>query len=382
MIEIETVDESLDEDIREDTSSFFQIDFLKSIMIVFVIIDHSVLRTFIRGTGTELWERMSIPVFLVILGFNAGNSFARKGDKFLSELYSWQYFKKKFWRFIFPYIILYIVSTTAGFFIYGESFTDTFSDDWIVDYIIYQRSLLMGPGNWFIPVLFQSILLLPLMYKAFTVAPRLSLILSFLIEISFHLFVFNIIGDPSSLEDWLLEIRFRQTILLYTSALGMGLWFSKNYDLFSKKNLFLWFFFPISVLYMVAWDFFSFRFEIDGADLIRGDYNYLTFIYSAFIILIILKFIPKNPKNKASKIFTAIGRSSFHIYLVQDVYFSITYATQGTGVRIVDNIYGISFGEPIFDILLVGLNWAICITAGVFWWYIENAIRRYRKKIK
>ena len=133
------------------------------------------------------------------------------------------------------------------------------------------------------------------MYKAFTVAPRLSLVLSFLIEFGFHLFVFNIIGDPGSLEEWLLEIRFRQTILLYTSALGMGLWFSKNYDLFSKKNLFLWFLFPISVIYMVAWDFFSFRFEIDGADLIRGDYNYMTFIYSAFIILIVLKLIPKNP---------------------------------------------------------------------------------------
>lgn len=383
MNESENIIENLDDDLRKDTSNFFQIDFLKSIMIAFVIIDHGVLHVFIRGTGTEFWERMSIPVFLVILGINAGNSFARKGDQYLAELYSWEYFKKKFWRYVFPYIVLYIVSTTAGFIIYEDAFTDTFSDDWFVDYILFQRSLLVGPGNWFIPVLFQSILILPLLYKLFSIVPRLSLIMCFLIEIGFHLLVFIVVGELTSFDDWLLEINFRQIILLYMSAIGMGLWFSLDHDLFSRKNLFVWVLFPISVIYMTAWDFFGFRLNINGADLIRGDYNYMTFIYSAFIILIALKLLPKNPKNKALNVFKSIGRSSFHIYLVQDIYYAITYETQGTGVRTVDNIFGISFGEPFLDlILLVGLNWAICITMGVFWWYIENSIRRYRKKIK
>ena len=73
MTESENIIENLDDDLKKDTSNFFQVDFLKSIMIAFVIIDHGVLHVFIRGTGTEFWERMSIPVFLVILGFNAGN---------------------------------------------------------------------------------------------------------------------------------------------------------------------------------------------------------------------------------------------------------------------------------------------------------------------
>ena len=107
----------------------------------------------------------------------------------------------------------------------------------------------------------------------------------------------------------------------------------------------------------------------------------MTFIYSAFIILIALKLLPKNPKNKALNVFKSVGKASFHIYLVQDVYFAITYVTQGYGVKVVDNICGISIGEPILDlILLVGLNWAVCISAGVFWWYLENCIRRYWKK--
>ncbi|MBY9010500.1 MAG: acyltransferase [Candidatus Lokiarchaeota archaeon] len=376
MIENNIVIESPVDDIKKDSTNFFQIDLLKAFMIAFVIIDHSVIRYLIRGTGTQLWERMSIPVFLVILGFNMGNSFARKGNQSLKELYSWEYFKRKFWRFVFPYIILYIVSTTAGFIIYKENFPDVFNENWILEYIVFQKQLFEGPGNWFIPILFQSIFLLPLLYKAFLKWPTLSLILCFLIEICMHLFLFFYIGEITSIEEWFTELNFRYLILLYISAIGMGLWFSKNHYLFSKKNLFLWILFPISVIYMVAWDFFGFRLEIDGSGIVRGDYNYLTFIYAAFIILIVMKLVPKNPKNIVSKIFTTIGRSSFHIYLVQDIYFAITYSLLGTGIKTVDNIFDISFGESYLNILLLILNWTICISAGVFWWYIENKIRK------
>ena len=46
----------------------------------------------------------------------------------------------------------------------------------------------------------------------------------------------------------------------------------------------------------------------------------------------------------------------------------------GTGIYTVSNIFGIYFGEPLLDILVMILNWAICISASVFWWYIENKI--------
>jgi len=378
-IESNNAIESPIDSFNKDNSSFFQIDLLKAFAIAFVIIDHSVLRALLWDAGAELWERMSIPLFLIILGFNMGNSFGKKGEQSLKELYSWEYFKKKFWRFVFPYIILYIVSTTAGFIILKENFTDNINENWILEYLIFQKQLFEGPGNWFIPILFQSIFLLPLMYKAFSIVPRLSLILCFVIEISFHLFLFAFVGEITSIEEWQTEIYFRYIILLYISAIGMGFWFSKDHDLFSKKNLFVWILFPISAIYMVAWQFFDFRLAVDGSGIVRGDYHYITFIYAAFIILVVMKVLPKNPKNKASKFFTTIGRASFHIYLVQDVYFAITYSTQGTA-KIVDNICGISFGEPILDLLLMFLNWGICISAGVFWLYIENKIRKVRMK--
>ena len=362
---------------KKSRKYFFQIDLLKAFMIAFVIIDHALGYTYHSGLGLELWERMSIPVFLIILGFNWGNSFKKEGKTKLSELYSLSYFKKKFWRFVFPYLIFYLVSTTIGFIIYNASFPETFSDNWIVDYIIFQRSLLEGPGNWFIPILFQSIFLIPLLYWLFQRIPKISLILCFVIEICMNLFLFFYIGPIITIEDRLNEIRFRLIIFLYISAIGMGMWFTQDHDLFSRKNLFVWILFPVSLTYMIAWDFFNFRLEVGGSGLVRGDYNYLTFIYSALIFLIVLKIIPKNPKNLFAKAFSSMGKATFHIYLIQDVFYVILYIIYNDvwtspGFSGLVNVFGISSKDFLTNIGFLMVNWIICFSVGVFWWYSEG----------
>ena len=77
---------------------FFQIDFLKAWMILLIVLDHSRIYMgpeLVKIMGFELWERIAIPVFLIIMGFNIGKSFDKKDDKSLKKLYSWGYFKNK-----------------------------------------------------------------------------------------------------------------------------------------------------------------------------------------------------------------------------------------------------------------------------------------------
>ena len=92
---------------REDNNYFFQIDFLKAVMIFLVIFDHTIPWFIKNDMGVALWERISIPVFLVILGFNMGLSFERKGETSLKKLYS-GYFKHKYWRYLHPFLFLYV----------------------------------------------------------------------------------------------------------------------------------------------------------------------------------------------------------------------------------------------------------------------------------
>ena len=368
----------------QSKGNYFQIDLLKAVMIAFVIIDHALGYTDHWGFGLELWERTAIPIFLIVLGFNWGNSFKKQGKKTLRELYSIEYFKEKLWRFIFPYLIFYLVSTTFGFIIYGSIFPENFSENWFLEYIVFQKSLLQGPGNWFIPVLFQSILMIPLLYWFFTKRPVVTLILCFIIEFSMHLFLFFYIGPITSLDLWNKEIYFRQTILVVLSAIGMGLWFSQDHNLFSIRNLFVWILFPFSLVYMIAWDFFNFRLEIGGSGIVRGDYNYITFIYSALIFLIVLRLVPRNPRNWISKSISVMSKSTFHIYLVQDLFYITLYIIYNdvwttSGFIGLVNILGISSDDFLVNLGLLCLNWIICFSVGVIWFLSE---KKFLKLIK
>jgi len=58
-----------------------------------------------------------------------------------------------------------------------------------------------GPGNWFLPVIFQSILIMPLLYKGFTKKPILTLVLTFIVEIAMQITIFFFIGEITSWEE-------------------------------------------------------------------------------------------------------------------------------------------------------------------------------------
>ena len=79
-------------------SSFFQVDVLKAIMIFLVIFDHTIPWDIKNNLGVALWERISIPVFLVIMGFNMGLSFQKQKNQSLGNLYSRKYFRHKILR--------------------------------------------------------------------------------------------------------------------------------------------------------------------------------------------------------------------------------------------------------------------------------------------
>jgi fucose 4-O-acetylase-like acetyltransferase len=108
--------------LKERNDRYFQVDFLKAIMIFLVIFDHTVPWELKNFMGVALWERISIPIFLVIMGFNMGLSFKKTGEISLKKLYSRRYLKKKFWRYIFPFLVLYMISTIFGLIVYEFNF--------------------------------------------------------------------------------------------------------------------------------------------------------------------------------------------------------------------------------------------------------------------
>jgi len=383
---METNDQNIikNEQIEINKERYFQIDFLKAIMIFLVIFDHTIPWTVKGVMGVALWERISIPVFLVIMGFNMGISFSKIEDKKLRKLYSWRYFKRKFWRYIYPFIVLWLVSSLIGLAINGfdwNALNQYKDENWDFYHLFIGILPFWGPGNWFLPVIFWTILLLPLLYKGFSgklIWSILTLLLCYAIELSLQLALFNIFGPPP-FPTWEAYFEFLYWYLFIVttpffmlSAIGLGMWFSKRPNLFAKQNLFMWIFFPVSLYYLIQYQFFDFRFEF-----IRGDYNLFVFPYSAFLVLLGIKLIPKRWDNWFAKAISTIGKSTYHILLTQILYFSVVYSVYGDHYGA--SILGINTSNYLTIYLYLIINWVICIPCGVFWYYIDFKLRNYYK---
>ncbi|MFW9866091.1 MAG: acyltransferase family protein [Candidatus Thorarchaeota archaeon] len=364
----------------EKTKEFYQqIDILKGVMIFLVIFDHTIPWDYKNKMGVALWERISIPIFLIIMGFNMGLSFKRRGETSLRKLYSWNYFKKKFWRYIIPFALLYLVSTLVGLSINGVDALSQYKINWNTPHLFIGIILFYGPGNWFLPVIFWSILIMPLLYKGFSGKVYwsiITLVLCFVVELALQLGIFFIF-DPRNIASWheydifIYFYRFVVTTPFFMlSAIGLGMWFSRNHNIYAKQNIVIWILFPLSLLYLIWYQFYNFRFKF-----IFGDYNLFVFPYSAFLFLIVMKILPKNSDNLFLKGVRTIGRSTYHILLTQILYFAITISLYGD--HYCASIMGINQTNFLICMLYLILNWILCIPIGVSWWYGETKLRNY-----
>jgi len=361
---------------EESKEHFFQVDFLKAAMIFLVIFDHMVAWGVKSEMGVTLWERISIPVFLVLMGFNMGLSFQRKETTKLRELYSWSYFKSKILRYIVPFLVLYAVSTFIGLFMYGFDLSAMYHGQYYPDHGIINLFVgilpFWGPGNWFLPVIFWSILIMPLLYKAFTKNPVLALISCFVVEIIMHLIIFFLIGEITSWEEVHYLSLITNSVFFLLPGIGLGMWFSFGYKLKEKRNLFMWILFPISLAFCIAHQFFAFRFRVDGLPLLRGDYHFLIVPYSAFLVLLAINFLPQKSEGRISRAISMIGKSTYHILLIQILGYGMIFAFWGTHYAI-----RVGFGpDKILDMIFA---WLLFISFGILWYKIDrnkNLLRR------
>ncbi|MFW9951356.1 MAG: hypothetical protein ACFFKA_14660, partial [Candidatus Thorarchaeota archaeon] len=204
----------------------------------------------------------------------------------------------------------------------------------------------------------------------------ITLLLCYSVELGLQLALYFIFGAPpfstwQAYFEFLLWYLFIITTPFFMlSAIGLGMWFSKRPDLFAKQNLFIWILFPLSLYYLIQYQFFGFHFEF-----IRGDYNLFVFPYSAFLVLLGIKLIPNNRNNWFTKTFSTIGKSTYHILLTQILYFSVVCSIYGDHYGA--SIFGIDTSYDLTIIAYLFINWVICVPCGVFWYYFDFKLREY-----
>ncbi|MDB5262066.1 MAG: acyltransferase [Adhaeribacter sp.] len=290
-----------------------QIDVIKGFAIISVIILHSIDEKALLNSYSILHIWQAVPLFMVIMGLNAGLSVFNKKPH-LSELYTKTYFKKKFDRIIIPFLFIFVLSIVLGYIWYW--FTGQYKID-------FRKSNLMGvlpvpgPGNYFITLTFQSILLLPLIKYLFKWHPFPVLIALVVLEVAFLLLSHDI--GLFTRNNYLYSAAFPR----YFSAIAFGLVLSKVVFRQARAT-------KIILISCIAFISCVYLLEITYGKLdipqIKEEWetqNVLTFSYAAFLILLLFKALPDHSDNWLLQFLATMGKASYHIFLLQILYFGL-----------------------------------------------------------
>ena len=284
-------------------STQINFDFINLISINFI---YNIFTHWI--TYSALSTQQVIPIFIIIMSFNLSLAFHRRGYSELKKFYSLAEMKKKFRRYFLPYILIFFISLILGlvFFIITNRQILFFNFRLLMGYLPIN-----GPGAYFIPLILQMVLFFPLLYIFYNYNRNLCLIvgffLAFLCEIVNH-FGMNGIWYSDSL------VRFFPHIIL-------GIWISNLYLASHLKNKYFILFGIFSGFYLM----FISQFEngvLGGIHFYpyTASQNLFGCGWSALILIIGLLYLPE-VKNFITKPVAIIGKASYHIFLIQIVYF-------------------------------------------------------------
>jgi hypothetical protein len=148
-------------------------------------------------------------------------------------------------------------------------------------------------------------------------------------------------------------------ILRYLFAIALGLWISDNLDLFAPRNGAIIVGSVVSAIYLF-WANTVMMTSLRIPWLLRPSWlqNSISFCYACLLILVGLKFLPSKSSNSIIKIFGKIGIESYHIFLMQLIFFSsINY-------------------QILFNSLLISIifNIVFCIALGTLFYSFDERL--------
>lgn len=291
-----------------------QIDVIKGLAIVMVLLLHSLTRKDLLASFAiyHIWQ--AVPLFMVIMGLNLGLSVHAKSPQ-VNELYTKVYFLKKATRILTPYFIVFLVCVPTGLaweWVQKEDVLSFSSLTWVGVLPV------TGRGNYFITLLLQSIILLPIIGYAFSRKPILTTGMLVALEITFQLWAAGF--SPFNQNTYLYDAAFPR----YLTAVAFGLWIAR----FVKRSPSWQFVIPlvasallsIVMLWLLAYN------GLDMSAVLRPAWNLqhmLTFGYAALLIWLAIRILPASSNILPLRLLAETGKASYHIFLVQVVYFGL-----------------------------------------------------------
>jgi peptidoglycan/LPS O-acetylase OafA/YrhL len=323
------------------------IDALKGIAVISVIILHSVDAEFLMNSFAPLHIWQAVPVFMVLYGINNALSLNKINKLSLKELYSFRLLEKRFSRILIP--ALFVLSCQILIEYKRGTFANINLDT------IYEMIFIIGfgPGSYFIPIILQSALILPLLFWIGKKSPIGLLVISTIISLVFEFLSKQLPIPP---EDY------RIIFVRYLFAISLGIWWIISKNNKSKKYIF-GIGLVLSTIYIIAVRYNNF--VLINEDTLWNSQHMPAYFY-ALMIYWIFSQIKFKESNVLSSIILLSGKASFHIFLMQMAYFRIKQL----------GIITISAQPFVYS----AMNIVICVSIGILFYQIEEQVRGKLKK--
>lgn len=256
-----------------------RVDVVKGLAIICVILLHVLPSNILFGTFSwfHIWQ--AVPVFAFLMGVTG----ARTRMDGLGI-----YYKRRARRLGPPMAIAWIVSLLIAL----NRHTWTWSSTYLIGVLPAT-----GPGNYFVTLLMQYVLLLPIIRWCFDRRPSTTIVMSTLIS-----FGFELVSGLGHVEPYL----YSSSILRYLVAIVLGMWVASDHDVPTPLA-------GMSIGYLVA---HSLGVRIPWFDQAWQPQNFLAFGYTALLTKLLLDRLPGQ-----GTLLESIGKASLHIFLVQILWF-------------------------------------------------------------
>jgi peptidoglycan/LPS O-acetylase OafA/YrhL len=348
-------------------SHILKIDLIKGLAILAVVLTHSLPYDGNFMTLRMLSISMALPIFILLMGRNMAASFKKHQYLKSNGIISSKYFKNRLKRFLYPFIPIFMLSIMLGIIFNRDIYLGILN---LVGYLP-----LPGPGNYFITVLLQFVLIFPLLYFSYQRHPRLTLLFAFLISFVFELFSSNLNAFNSD------SYLYYANILRYLFLITLGLWVFEGFEpkkriRSSRESYLVMVGLAISILYLMAFSVFHWEFPFFnnfwGTEYpTLGSYVFLMAFYPLAIYMLAYRILPSNSHNKLVRSIQYLGKASYHIFLVQILFFAVLYNPYSIILR--HELFGINH-EFIVGLFAIIISLGVTIPAGVLFYKYEDKL--------
>ncbi len=316
-------------------------DYLKFICIIAVIITHnpwSLEQRIMFGFNFHI--DMAVPIFMILSGYFSTYTYVKLG---LDKYYSSQNITKKLFRYILPYVVIFVLEMIA-YFHSGQS----------QSLIMIRNNFLSGssgPGGYYIPIMFQFVFMVPIIIEIIKRKKTKGLVICAIIN-----FVYEILVQAYSVS----AETYRLIVFRYILLIACGAWFYfyTNKEISCKK---IHLKSTISIIIGVVYIYLITYTNYIPKMFIYWKQTSMMIAFWVFPLFLLFYTVAKKLPNSKLQIF---GAASYHIFLFQMFYF--LYAKS----RLLRYINISSFlGIILMDI-------AVCVLCGTIFYFIETKFEK------